>query len=360
MTPTDVTLLQHWTLLADTGLLVAASDAYGRLVLLSPAMQQLFGLPFEAIEEDELPRRFRLLTADGLHPLPVDQVPLVRARRGELVRDALIAAKTTDGRLLRLRSSAAPVRGRDGHNRGAIVFVQNVTAEHAASASHRELRERLVETINHQFRTPVTKILGYTELLLDSRRRLPDSSARAVDAIHRAAKDLTHLLTVMSALVDLEKHTELTRGPGDLVPVLRQLAHDLEPQTAASDVRLVLELPPELPCVADFDECARAVTELLDNAVRYAPRGSEVVLFAARITGGIEIGVRDRGPGIPPAEIERVAQPFERDADPVRRVEGKGLGLTIAKTVAAAHGGQLILAPNRQRGLCASLRFPVG
>jgi signal transduction histidine kinase len=358
MTPSDVTLLQHSTLLADTGLLVAASDAYGRLVLLSPGMQELFDLPFETIVEEELSRRFRLRTADGVHPLPVDRIPLVRARRGELVRDALIAARTADGRLLRLRSSAAPLRGRDGHISGAIVLVQNVTAEHAASESHSELRERLMETINHQFRTPVTKILGYAELLLDGDRRLPESASRAVDAILRAAEDLAHLLTVMSALVDLEQHTELIRTPGDLVPALRQLAHELEPAAAADSVRLVLELPPELPCVADLAECARAVTELLHNAVRYAPTGSEVVLFAARAAGRIEIEVRDQGPGIPPSEIQRVMQPFERDADPHRRIAGRGLGLAIAKTVATAHGGELILAPNQRRGLCATLRFP--
>lgn len=359
MTPSDVKLLQHSTLLAHTGLLVAASDAEGRLALLSPGMQELFDLPFETIGEEELSRRFRLVTADGLHPLPVDRIPLVRARRGELVRDALIAARTADGRLLRLRSSAAPLRGNDGHISGAIVVVQDVTAEHAASESHSELRERLMETINHQFRTPVTKILGYAELLLDAKKRLPEASARAVDAIHRAAHDLSDLLRVISELVDLEQHTELIRTPGDLTPTLQQLARDLEPDTAARGVRLRVALPPELPIVADFAECARAVTELLHNAIRYAPTGSEVVLFAARTAGRIEIAVRDQGPGIPPSERDRVVQPFERDADPLRRIEGKGLGLTIAKTVAVAHGGELTLTPNQHRGLCATLRLPV-
>lgn len=360
MTPSgEMLLLQYSTLLAHTGLLVAASDADGRLALLSPGMQELFDLPFESIEEEELSRRFKLLTADGLHRLPVDGIPLVRARRGEFVRDALIAAETADGRLLRLRSNAAPLRGIDGHISGAIVVVQDVTAEHAASESHIELRERLMETINHQFRTPVTKILGYAEVLLDAKGQLPEAPAHAVDAIHRAAGDLAHLLRVISALVDLERHTELIRTPGDLTPTLQQLAYGLKPDTAARGVRLVVELPRELPCVADFAECARAVTELLQNALRYAPPGSEVVLFAARTAGRIEIAVLDQGPGIAPSELDRVVQPFERDADPHRRIEGKGLGLAIAKTVAAAHGGELTLAPNQHRGLCATLRLPV-
>lgn len=118
-----------------------------------------------------------------------------------------------------------------------------------------------------------------------------------------------------------------------------------------------MELPPELPCVADFGACARAVTELLHNAVRYAPAGSGVVLFGTRAAGRIEIGVRDQGPGIPPSEVERVMQPFEPDADPRRRIEGKGLGLAITKTVAAAHGGEVTLVPNRRPGLCATLRL---
>jgi signal transduction histidine kinase len=232
MTPSDVTLLQHSTLLAHTGLLVAASDAYGRLVLLSPGMQELFDLRFETIMEEELGRRVGCApqtppSAPG-RPHPPRTGP---ARRPG--RDALIAARTADRRLLRLRSSAAPLRGRDGHISGAIVLVQNVTAEHSASESHSELRERLMETINHQFRTPVTEIPGFAELLLDANRRLPESSSRAVDAILRAAEDLAQLLTVMSALVDLEQHTELIRTPGDLAPALRHLAHELEPATVA-------------------------------------------------------------------------------------------------------------------------------
>ena len=122
------------TLLTQTGLLVAASDSAGRIALLSPGMQELFELPFEPIPEEEISDRFRLFTHDGSSPLPTQDVPLVRARRGEVVRDALLVSRTPTGCPLYLRCNASPLFGSDESLNGAIVLVQDVTGERAAQS----------------------------------------------------------------------------------------------------------------------------------------------------------------------------------------------------------------------------------
>ncbi len=359
MTISELEQLTSMTLLAKTGLLVAASDSAGRIALLSPGMQELFELPFEPIPEGEISDRFRLFTRDGSAPLPTEDVPLVRARRGEVVRDALIVSRTPTGCPLYLRCNASPLIGHGGRLEGAIVLVQDVTGERAAYERQSELRERLLETVNHNLRTPVTTLLGYAEILDDQRDGIRPEAQLAVDAVLRAARTLGTLLENVSALLDLDRHTQLTKSYGDLTLAVRQVAHTFAPVFDENGIELRLEQPRSLPVVVDFAEVRRAVAELLKNAASYAPAGSVVRLTTHREEETtVHVTVSDTGPGIEDGERDRVIQPFERGSHPRQEVSGRGLGLAIAHAVASSHGGTLHLSPNCPQGLRAVLQFP--
>jgi signal transduction histidine kinase len=360
MAVSELEQLRSSTLLAQTGLLVAASDAAGRIALLSPGMQELFELPFEPMPEDEISTRFWLFTPDGTVPLPTEDVPLVRAGRGEVVRDALIVSRPPTGCLLYLRCDASPLIGPDGRPNGAIVLVQDITGERAAQERQSELRERLLDTVNHQLRTPVTNLLGYAEMLDDLRDGITPEAQRAVDAVLGAARSLGTLLETVSALVDLERHTQLSKTSGDLTLVVQQVARAFSPLFDKNRVELRLEHPSTLPVVLDFAEVHRAVAELLKNAACYAPAGSVVRLHVRCDDGmAVLITVSDNGPGIDESEHDRIIEPFERGSHPNQEVTARGLGLAIAHTIASSHGGALQLSANRPQGLCASLRFPI-
>lgn len=360
MAITELEQLESSTLLARTGLLVAATDADGRMVLLSPGMQQLFEMPFEPIGEGDFTSRFHLLTHDGGSPLPVEDIPLVRARRGEIVRDALVVARTSAGCLIYLRCNASPLTDPEGRITGAIVLVQDVTGERAALERQADLRDRLLETINHHLRTPVTSLLGNAELLDDHKDELPEQSHRAVNAVLRSAGELASLLETVSALVDLDRHTQIVKVHGDLSVALRQVVRTLHPLFGKHHVDLRVHLPDRLFVVADFAEVRRAVAELLDNAARYAPPGTEVELSARCTDNGIAVAISDRGPGLASGEATRLLQPFERGFHPRQEVTGKGLGLAIANTIATAHGGVLQLESRQPCGLCVTMLLPNG
>ena len=352
--------LESSTLLAQTGLLVATSDAAGRIALLSPGMQELFGLPFEPVPEGEISARFGLFADDGVTPLPTEDVPLVRARRGEVVRDALVVARTRTGSLVYLRCNASPLVGPDGRLDGAIVLVQDVTGERAALKRQAELRERLLETVNHHLRTPVTSLLGYAEVLDDHRAAITPEAQRAVDAVLRAAMSLGSLLETVSALVDLDRHTQLSKTYGDLPVVVQQVADSFTASYDEHGLDLLVDQPDTLPVVMDFPEVRRAVSELLKNAACYAPAGSTVRLqTSCDDEVAVHITVSDTGPGIDEDERDRLIEPFERGTHACMDVTGRGLGLAIAHTIALAHGGALSLSDNAPQGLRASLRLPV-
>jgi signal transduction histidine kinase len=275
------------------------------------------------------------------------------------VRDALIATQSRAGCLLFLRCNASPLVGPDGAITGAIVLVQDVTGERAAHERQAELRDRLLETVNHHLRTPVTKLLGYAEVLADNGDALPPETRRAVAAILGAAEELGTLLETVSGLSDLDRHTDLTKTYGDLSIALGQVARTLRPVFDTRDVRLEVDVPDRLLVVLDFAEVRSAIGALLANAARYAPSGSVVRLGArADETLGIEITVSDLGPGIDEADRDRLVRPFERGAHPDQDVTGKGMGLAVAHTVAGAHGGALRLESNVPQGLRATLLIP--
>jgi PAS domain S-box-containing protein len=202
--------------LDNTGVGLVACDASGMMTLISPALQELFGMEYEPVTEPFYVERFRLLRDDGETTLPLDEVPLVRARRGEFVRDAVVSTRRPDGSLVHLRCNAVPLRDERGRDSGAIALVQDVTAETEAARRAREIRQRLFETINHEFRTPLAALLGHVELIHDhrpGRYDLDDDLADWLDAIERAGWRLRDLVEEVTELADCEGRAEQVDRP---------------------------------------------------------------------------------------------------------------------------------------------------
>lgn len=341
------------TLLARTSLSVAACDAAGSMTFLSPALQEMFGPTHEGLHASDFVESFDLYDADGSIRLRAEDVPLSRALRGEVVKDALISARLEGGDLVFLRCNAAPLRGSDERLTGAVVLVQDVTAEQTAHREQEELRQRLLTTLNHELRTPLTKLLGHAELLQEAQD--PLLAGRSLYVVWKSAEELAGLMDTISTLLDLEAHTKLARTHTDVAELVRGIAADFP--AGDRGVRLVTEVPDTLPATVDPGKTRTAIVELLTNAATYSPCDAEIRLQLSGDSTTVEVAVCDAGTGtgVPARDRERLLQPFERGDHPQQPLEGKGLGLAIARTVAVAHGGQLELSNADPRGLCATL-----
>lgn len=342
------------TLLAETSLSVAACDASGFLTFLSPALQEMFGRTHDGLHASDFVESFDLYDADGSGRLRTEDVPLSRALRGEVVVDALITARLGAGNLVFLRCNAAPLLGPDDNLTGAVVLVQDVTAEQTAHQEQENLRNRLVGTLNHEFRTPLTVLLGHAELLQETDD--PLSARRSLDGVWKSANELTNLMDTISDLLDLEAHTKLSKTYVDVAELVRGIADDF--QRSGPGVSLVTEVPESLLATVDPIKTSKAITELLTNAATYSPCNAEIRLGLSGDSATVKVTVRDTGTGIIPEDRERLLEPFERGDHPQQPVNGKGLGLAIARTVAASHGGQFELSGDGPRGLRATLLLP--
>jgi signal transduction histidine kinase len=207
--------------------------------------------------------------------------------------------------------------------------------------------QRLIEQIHgignniaHDLRTPLTRVRTRLERSRDE-ARTPEAFQAATD---RAITSVDQALAVVSAVLRIGEiehgRQRAAFGPVALAEVLRDAAELYEPLADEKDVTLTLRIGPAAAIFGDRDLLLEAIGNLVDNAVKFAPPGTEVSLSLVSDTAGARFCVADQGPGIPLAERERVLQRFYR-ADRSRTVAGSGLGLSMVSAVLALHGFQM-------------------
>jgi signal transduction histidine kinase len=228
---------------------------------------------------------------------------------------------------------------------GAVLAL---TAEAAAAAeeiavlrARDEERGRFVSTVAHELRTPLTGLAGYLDLLeqkdlaAEQHREFVERSRRIVDSMAELVGDLLELARLEAGSLVLE------RQPFSVAEATRRVLIQLEPPARQRTVRLEASLPPPLRMACgDRRRAIQVLTNLVGNAVKYAPPGSTVEV-AASVEGPFAIWtVRDQGPGIDPDDLERIFQRFYR-APGQETVTGTGLGLPIARELARRMGGEV-------------------
>ena len=194
-----------------TGVGLVACDGSGMMTLISPTLQDCSTWSTTPALRAVLRRTFHLFRSDGETTLPTDEMPLVQARRGEFVRDALVTTRRSDGTLVHLKCNAVPLRDDDGADIGAILAGPGRHGGDGGRAAREELERRLLETINHEFRTPLAALLAHVELIHDHRDRRDDLDpelAGWLDAIERAGWRLRDLVEQVAELVNREPHAQ--------------------------------------------------------------------------------------------------------------------------------------------------------
>jgi PAS domain S-box-containing protein len=188
-------------LLRQSGFGVAVCDADGLLVALNPTLESMLGASYQRAMPASWTGLYHLYDEHG-EPLATEDAPLLQALRGEQVVDRLISARPQDSSPRHLRCNGARLYDGLGRSAGAVLFVADVTAEVTQREQLEELRERLVETVNHELRTPVSLVQGHAELLDDLRAELPRSTVVHLDAINRGLARVTDVLNVIRELAN--------------------------------------------------------------------------------------------------------------------------------------------------------------
>ncbi|MGS0686792.1 sensor histidine kinase [Nakamurella sp. GG22] len=219
-------------------------------------------------------------------------------------------------------------------------------------------RTRLLGDVAHELRTPLTAVDGYVEGLIDGvfepTPELLGSLSEELRRLHRLADDLSDLSRVQ------ELGLALRPAAADLAELAGLAATRLAPQFQDAQITLLTDVGTRLPVHVDIDRITQVLTNLLGNALVATPSGGSVTVTVLRTPRGAEVLVTDTGIGLSEQDLERVFERFYRATGQSRRSAGSGIGLTIARGIARAHGGDVTASsPGIGRGATFTLVLPL-
>ncbi len=226
----------------------------------------------------------------------------------------------------------------------------------AALADTETRRTRLLGDVAHEMRTPLTALDGYVEGMVDgvfsADRATLAALADELRRLHRLADDLAQLSRAQ------EQRLELRPAHCDLAALGRHAAGRLADQFTDAHITLTVDAPEPVSITADAGRIEQVLTNLLGNALAATPAGGSVALTIGRRGSAATATVSDTGVGLAAADLERIFERFYR-ARPPGGSGGSGIGLTIARSIARAHGGDVLAASDGPgRGARFTLTLP--
>lgn len=214
------------------------------------------------------------------------------------------------------------------------------------------------DSIAHDLRSPLSRLRNQ----LEARLRGPIDEVSARETLGETVEEVDRVLATFNAILRLSRVNAGAEGTLvrlDLSELCEELAELFEPACEDSGIAFAANIEADLELPGDRTLLAQAISNLLDNAVKYTPSGQSIGFNATRRAGTIDISVEDTGPGIPESDLERVKERFVR-LDEARTLTGSGLGLALVDAVAELHAGEFILTRgDDDLGLKATLSLTI-
>jgi two-component system, OmpR family, phosphate regulon sensor histidine kinase PhoR len=315
---------------------VIAADARGHIMTANSAARKILGYRFD----ESLPQFAELFRVKGAREV-VDQV-----MQGTPVQDREVEM---EDRTLLMNARPLPAGG-------AVLVLHDLTELRRLESMRRDF----VANVSHELKTPLTSISGYAETLLSD---TPDAETtqRFVATIAGNARRMQRLVDDLLDLARLEAgRWQPEPEPIGVAGICRETWNNLGDGSRTSAIDFRIDIGPGAEEIeADPDAVRQILSNLLENSLRYTPRGGRITCRSIRVDSGIALSVADTGSGIVPEHLARIFERFYR-SDPARSREqgGTGLGLAIVKHLVEAHGGRASAESERGVGTTITCWFP--
>ena len=355
----------------EDGLLITTAE--GRITFANPRAAAILGIPehsliggdlFERLSESEQPQ-------NGTDPAPAPRETLFRllVERSPVEREVTIHTASGHGRprqyILRMSAVIHDPRGDSGGTGeaaalGIVATFSDVTRQYELQKAKNDV----MALVSHELRTPLTAIQGISEVLTKYEVE-PQRRYEMHLAINDESKRLARMIDEYLDLTRLETGARPLRlEPLCVTQLLDRALLLLEPVAEQREIRIVRRFASDIPALtADADLIARAVTNLLANAVKFSPPRHDVIVEAFAENDFLQIEVKDRGCGIPPESIPFIFEKFYRaPRSPLLEEEddapGVGMGLAFVRDIAQLHGGRVMVESEVGAGSVFTLRLP--
>jgi signal transduction histidine kinase len=320
------------------------------------AETRLTGVPSAEVLDhtlDEYVKTVALRHLDGTQ-LTGDELPLARALSGEIVMSAAFWTERS-GRKVFMRSNATPIRDASGMVVGAVAVERDVSSV----IEFDMLKDQFIRVAAHELKTPVAIMKGYADLLLRSSEHLPPALNGSLEAIERGANRIDRLVGDLLDVSQLQLgRMEIRREKLDLSELVDVVARRVALTTKKHEVRVVESEP--IVVQADRIRLERVLDKLLDNAIRYSPRGGQVDVSVGVREERAIVCVADHGVGIAQEKQVRIFERFYRaHTDTPHDYGGMGVGLYISREIIEQHGGTMWFRSAEGRGSRFCFSLPV-
>ncbi|MDJ0313995.1 ATP-binding protein [Arthrobacter sp. H35-D1] len=338
------------TVLDTVAVGVVAVDSDGNDLLMNAAQSVLHGhaVPSDIADPEE--KELLVFAMDTSTPVAGEDRPVRRAIKGEEFTNYQVWLGS--GETARAVSTAArPMRDSEGNFDGAVIAFHDITDMTAAL----EAKNDFVSNVSHEFRTPLTSIRGYLEMVLDEPADLPPDVRKYLTI---ASRSVDRLSSLVADLLTTDSVT-LTVARTGVAQLVADSLGSAAPAAATNNVALSANVQPALEAFIDPRRVGQVLDNLVSNAVKYSPDGGTVTVRAWAQGPDLWCEVKDTGMGMNSAEQAEAFTKFFRAQPAVQRsIPGIGLGLMISRTIVAKHGGTINLRSARGAGTTITFVLP--
>ena len=293
---------------------------------------------------------------DGVTPLTAEEMPSMRAVRGEEFDDVRIWIGPDPDERRAISVSSRALFDPSGEFVGSGMAYSDVTELMRAI----QMRDDFLASVSHELRTPLASVVGYLELLGEN-VDVGEESRHQIEVLQRNAGRLRDLVS------DLLESADQRTGPVVLAAMAADVGRIVEesleaavPSAWEAEVELKGEIEPDVRGIVDAGRVRQVVDNLVSNAIKYSDSGDRVLLTLRRVDGAAVIAVKDTGIGMTEEDIDLLFTPFYRSVQARKRLSpGVGLGLGICQAIVSAHGGRIEVESTLGEGTCFTVTLPL-
>ena len=326
---------------------VVAVDARGHHQLMNSTQQTFHAFAVPDHLEDPAEKDLLLFGPDKVTALGAEDRPVRRAVLGESFTNCDLWVGSGDGARA-FSTTARTMKDADGNYDGAVISFHDITDMLAALAA----KDDFVARVSHEFRTPLSSILGYASLIMDDGQDLPSEVTSALAVIERNAERLLGLVNDLLASKSMMFHP----APTDFAQLVAHSLAAAAPSATANAVTLHSSVEGPMRVVVDAGRIGQVLDNLISNAIKYSPDGGTVTVRAWAEGQDLLCTIQDTGMGMNNTEqAEAFTRFFRADQALKRAIPGLGLGLLITKSIVEMHGGTIGL--QSAAGAGTTIRF---
>ncbi len=223
-----------------------------------------------------------------------------------------------------------------------------------------QFKNNFISLFSHDLKTPIAKIKAVTDRLINENKTLSRAVVEDLKTIDRTSNELARFISDILKVTKMESMSlEIARGAVDINQILEISVQRLKFLADEKNIRLIKDLEPLFSIEGDQDLLQEVVFNLVENAIKYSPADTQVILQSREIENHVVVSIIDQGIGIPADEIPRVTGKFYRGKTTADKTKGSGLGLYLSKYFVELHGGTLSIQSAPGTGTILSFKLPL-